>query len=357
MKKVRLLVLGLAATVGLALASPALATRTLTITPNDYNVSGAGGNTIAIEQSDSDAPLAKVTLYAPVGYASLLNEQPGANIGSVSAVVMIKALAGAKVPVQGAILVDDPAKYTSQQAAVACAGAVRHDAVWLLKLSLQGQALDVPMFVDRVTQGTETGFAAFKMQVCFRSPDIPVEQGGQPNGVTPLSARIFLERTFANPGTNGTYTWRAVFIPFRAGTGTIDVAGAVEARSLVQLPTQLTIKGKKVKRKVGKKTLTYAEVSGTITRVGVGVAGLNVRVRLNGKLVAAVKSRAGGAYSVRVRIRGKSVVTFSSQVVVPVRRVDAAGCAGPTAPPAARCESATAAPATVVSRGTYRVRP
>jgi len=357
MKKVRLLVLGLAGVVSLALASPALAERTLVVTPSDYIASGAGTNTIEIAQADSDAPLAKVTLYAPVGYGSLLNEAPGATIGQVSAVVVIKALAGAKVPVTGAIQVDDPAKYTSDQAAVACAGAVRHDAVWLLRLSLQGQALDVPMYVDRVTQGPETGFAAFRMQVCFRSPDIPVAQGGQPNGVTPISARIALERTFSNPSTNGTYTWRAVFLPYTPGTGNVNVAGAVEARSLIQLPTQLTIKGSKVKRKVGKRTFTYAQLSGNITRVGVGVSGLSVRVLKNGKLVATVKSRAGGAWSVRIRITGRSVVTFSAQVVVPVSRVDAAGCAGAVAPPAARCESATAAPASVKSRGTFRIRP
>ena len=348
MRKFRLLALAAAGGSALALASPTLAARTLTVSPGDYVRGGAAGNTIAFTRGANDARLAKVTVYVPLGYGSLLSEPVGSSVGDVAGLGVANLAGNDRLPFRGSVLVDDPAKYVARASAITCAGRITHDAVWVINVDYKGSIIKVPIYVDRVAQGPETGFSSFKLQMCFESG---------PNSLSPLSLRLFLKEVFRNPGTRGTYTWRAVFVPFAANNTTHDTAAAVEARSLVQLPQQLTIKGRKVKRTVGGKTLTYAQLSGFATRLGVGVPNANVRVRLNGKLVAVVKSRARGAWSTRVRIRGNSVVTFSAEYVYPVKRVDAEGCAGETAPPATRCETATQAPGVVRSNGTYRVRP
>jgi hypothetical protein len=358
MKKARLLVLGLAALVALALASPALAVRTFTVSPAVLTVGGSGDFTVAFAQDDADAPLAKVTIYAPSGYSSLLSQAVGARIGIAKATVILKALAGAKVPdVPGEVTVGNPATYTSgtpQASAIACTGTATHEAFWVLTLTLAGTPVPVTVYVDRVTAGPETAFASLKLQVCFSSPDVPQDKGGAPTGAQPVSAQFTMTGVVTNPATAGTYTWRAIFTPYQPGTSTVNAAGSVEGRSLVQLPTQLTLSGKRIKKKVGKKTFTFARLGGTLTRVGVGVSGANVEILANGKRVTTVRTRARGVFSVDIRVR--ATTTYTVRAVLGVQRIDAEGCAGQAVTPA-RCESATAAPATVKSAAGIRIRP
>lgn len=355
MTKVRFLVLGLVGATALALASPALASHTLVVTPSDYNVNGAGTTTLRLAMAETERPIAKITIYAPLGWASPLSETAGTTIGQARALVVIKSLAGAKATVEGAIVADDPAKYTTNPAAVQCAGAVRHDAVWLLNLSLQGQSLQVPVFVDRVAQGPETGFASFKLQVCFASPDVPPSQGGQSVGAMPIEMQLTLNSgVFRNPSTNGTYSWRALVTPYNPGTATANPALTEEVRSLVLLPTQLTLAGRKVIRKVGKRRLAYATLNGTLTQVNAGVAGRFVRILANGKRVATVSTNASGVYRVTLRLRART--TYTAQAVIPVRDAGATGCASPL-PGTAGCTKATVAPATVAGRGRVTLRP
>src|SRR5215208_3208173 len=123
--KLKLLVPAIAGAASLALAGPALAIQTLTVTPEEYVVGGSGDFTISVAQETAD-----------------------------------------------------PAKYASNPSNLGCTGQATHAAVWLLNLTLAGQTLPVPVYVDRVTTGAETGFAGLKLQVCFSSPDVPASAGG-----------------------------------------------------------------------------------------------------------------------------------------------------------------------------------
>jgi hypothetical protein len=357
--KLKILVLGILSTVALALAGPALAIQTLTVTPSEYVVGGSGNFTIGIAQDAADAPIAKVTIYAPVGYSSLFGQSVGAKIGTASGVVILKALAGARAPVTGDINVADPAAFRTDARNLGCTGQANHDAVWILNLSLAGNALPIPVFVDRVTTGAETGFAGIKLQVCFSSPDVPQASGGAPNGAQPIEAAMTLTDVIANPQTAGTYTWRTLFTPYTPGTANANPAGTVEARSLVQLPTQLTMTGKRTKKFTGKgkkrKALTYVTLRGSLTQVNVGVPGASVVIKANGKAVKTVRTTGTGAYAVTLRVTKKT--TFSADTSIAVKRDDAGGCAGAAVFPGVRCVTATVAAAAVKGRSPFTVVP
>jgi hypothetical protein len=356
--KVKLLVLAIASAAAMALAGPALAIQTLTVTPSEYVVGGSGDFTIAIAQDVADAPIAKVTIYAPVGYSSLFGQAVGAKIGTASGTVILKALAGARAPVTGDITVGDAAAFRTNPSNLNCTQQANHDAVWILNLSLAGNALPIPVYVDRVTTGAETGFAGLKLQVCFSSPDVPPASGGAPNGAQPIEAAMTLKDVIANPQTAGTYTWRTLFTPYQPGTGTVNPAGTVETRALVQLPTQLTMTGKRTKKVTGKgkkrKVATFVTLRGALTQVNVGVSGVAVAIKANGKTVKTVRTGANGAYAVTIRVTKKT--TFSAETTIAAKRDDVAGCAGTSIAPGG-CKTATIAAAAVKGRSPFTVVP
>jgi hypothetical protein len=344
--KLKLLVLGITSAAALALAGPAFAIHTLTVTPEQHAVGGAGDFTIAVTQEDADAPTAKLTIYAPIGYSSVVNQPAGTTIGTANGTVILKALAGARAPVAGNVVTDDPARYVTNPGNLGCTGQATHAAVWLLNLTLAGQTLPVPVYVDPVTAGPETGFAAVKLQVCFSSPDIPQSAGGAANGAQPVAASMTLDNVVTNPQTPGTYTWRTLFTPYVPGTATINAAGTVEARSLVQLPTQLTLTGKRVRRRVGRTNATFVTLSGALTQVNVGVAGQRVAIRANGRALRTVTTGANGRFTTTLRITRRT--SFTAVAALPSRRDDATGCAGPSLAPGG-CQAATTAPVTVAA--------
>src|SRR5215208_955172 len=106
----RLALLVCASFIGLALAAPALASYSpsLTIEQSGYKVGAATIADVFIVAPQSDDPTAKLTIFAPAGYNAVLTQAPGTKIGSVFAVVKAKALGGALLPLAGAVLVANP---------------------------------------------------------------------------------------------------------------------------------------------------------------------------------------------------------------------------------------------------------
>src|SRR2546425_610746 len=80
-----------------------------------------------------------------------------------------------------------------------------HFAVWLLKLSVGGQTITVPIYVDPTT-GTQTGLGAYRMLACFSAPDTPM---GSPNhapfGAQLLDANFTVDSAITLPASSGTY--------------------------------------------------------------------------------------------------------------------------------------------------------
>jgi hypothetical protein len=252
-KSLRLALLVCASFIGLALAAPALAAYnpSLTIEQSSYKVGAATTADVFIfSQQDSD-PTAKLTIFSPAGYSSVLTQAPGTKIGKVVALVKAKALGGALLPLAGDVLVANPADPAIMAAALQCTGITTNQANWVLNTSLQGQTVAIPVFVNKVGP-------LVTQQVCLPSPDIPPASGGATFGAQLVSADFTIKGVFTNAAAKGGYEWAGIFTPYTPGTGTPNAGGTVEWRTYVGLPTTLTLakaKAKKGLKLVGKLTM------------------------------------------------------------------------------------------------------
>lgn len=331
-KSIRLAVLTALSALALAAAGSAFAayTPTLAISPGNLTAGGAGANTIKFTSSAADDATAKITIYAPLGYTVNLSQAVGAKIGKVNAQIIAVALGGALLPLTGDIAVDDPAKYTAAAASIACAGAVAHNAVWLLNLSVAGQTLAVPVYVDK-TAGAEATFASMKLQTCLSSPNATVAQGGNSVGAKAVSVDFTFNGVLTNPATAGDSTWRALFTPYVTGGITTNAAGTIESRSIVRLPAALTF------------AASAGKVSGTVTEGGAGLNGLRVQIwggpsaKKVAKL-ATVKTKSDGSFS----YKAKKGTFYQAKVTLGTRGNTTAGCAGGSFPAFAPVPCATA---------------
>lgn len=242
-KSFRLALLVCASFAALAFAGSAFAKYdpSLTIEQSSYRLGASTTVDVFIAISEDADPTAKLTIFAPLGYAANLSAAPGTKIGSVVAIVKAKALGGARLPLAGDVLVANPADPAIQAAATRCTGKATHSTIWVLNTSLQGQTVAIPVFVDQVGP-------LVTQQVCLPSPDIPEASGGAKFGAQLVLADFTVKGVFSNAGTNGGYEWSGIYTPYTAGAGTPNPAGTLEWRTYVGLPSSLTLKKAKAKR-------------------------------------------------------------------------------------------------------------
>jgi hypothetical protein len=359
MKLVRLAVLPTVALTALALASMASAAYTpmLIVSHSSYALSAPSTTTISVTagQSEADDASARISLHAPPGYQSTLNQPPGTRIGSAQAQLLLRGVANARVPAGGTVVTDDPAKaqYVSNQ----CAPGV-HQAVWLLTISVAGQSISVPLYVDQVTAGPEAAFTSTKIVVCFASP-----YEGVPNrsasGAQLLNANLALTGVFTNPSSRGSHRWTGLFTPYVVNTATPNLPGTVQAQGIVRVPIQLSLVGQYFRR--GRFARTLA-LGGNLTAGGAVVRGARVRifvsstrrVRLSGPLDTA-RTDARGRYVTAFRLRRGvriRVFYFRAATTVANTNVTAGGCQPAVV---AQCVNVWTAGFTLQSR-TIRVR-
>jgi hypothetical protein len=280
-KSLRMALLACASFTGLALAAPALAayTPSLTIEQSSYKVGGATMADVFIFAPQDDDPTAKLMIFSPAGYGAVLTQAPGTKIGKVVAVVKAKALGGALLPLAGDVLVANPADPAIQAAALRCTGITTNQANWVLNTQLQGQTVAIPVFVNKVGP-------LVKMDVCLPSPDIPPAQGGATFGAQLVSADFTVKGVFTNAAAKGGYEWAGIFTPYTPGTGTPNPAGTNEWRTYVGLPSSLTLA--KAKAKKGLKLV------GKLTVQGLNTAGIRLGLYSGRKAQPAPNAVSGG---------------------------------------------------------------
>jgi hypothetical protein len=274
-------------------------TQELVVVPFASRLGQANADTgIAMVFPATQPAPAKVVVYVPAGYGLDLAAPPGTTIGSAGASATTSAGA---VTLRGNIVVDVPARYAADPAAIACAGATQHSTVWVLQLAAGATSLSVPVFVDIAT-GADGGLGVFKLQVCFPAPDVPQAAGGAPLGLRLGNAFLELTKGLTNPPLLGAFIWRAFVTPYTAGTTTPDPAGTTEVRSIIPLPQLLTLKGR-----YEKSTKSFV-LSGVLSLAGDKVAGVDVAIYGSTKSavstfkrLTAVKTKTKGVYSHRRR--------------------------------------------------------
>ena len=326
----KLAALALASTAALALAGNALAAQKLSVTQTATSL------TIKVSQAQTDAQPARISIFVPTGYSLNTSAAPGTVIGTTSGSVFARD-ANIPLPLSGDVLVAPP----NTNAAPCFTGT--HAAIWLLRLQVAGQAINLPIAVDPTT-GTNAAFGAYQLVTCLAPSDVPPGTPGRsPNGAQLLEAVFTVNNIFTVP--TALSTWKALTTPYNPGVGTPNVAGSVETRAIVgsgtlSLATRVTNNKKRILR-----------ISGRLLQGTAPVVGAQVRLLLNGKSSRfTARSSSTGNYSIVLRKTGKkSFTTFQARTTVAERDVTSTGCSGPTLP-VFPCVSATASAFTAVSR-------
>ena len=362
-KTVRLILLLSACALALAFGGNALAAYnpSLLVAGTSHATGSGGPIVIGVGQDQNDDATGVLNIYAPVGYGVSLTQSPGTRIGDLEAIVLVRALANARVPIQGTVTTRDPGAYVSPTQ-FPCGQGVRHDAVWEIQASLAGSPLTIPIYVDRVTSGPEAQFASARMRICLASPYVAPPQGA-PSGSSLIVAAFSVAGVFSNPSTRGSYPWNALFVPYTAGTATLNPVNAAQSTSYTRLPVQLAVTAKRLKK--GKRT--FARVTACLSEAGQAVRGIRLNI-LAGRTarrttrVAFGRTNSRGCLTRTIPARYRNTYVRAS-TSVPERDVTSApGCtpglsAAPGTLPNARCTSATRAPAlNLFSRNTARVR-
>jgi hypothetical protein len=325
----RLAVLALAGTAALALAGNALATQKLSVRQTPTSL------TIKVSQAQTDNQPAKIQIYVPAGYTINTSAAPGTKIGTTTGTVFARDQ-NIPLPLSGDVIA-----VPATTNAPGC-DPVPHLAVWNLSLSVAGQTINLPVHVDQVT-GAETALGGQKLVVCLAPADVPQGTPGRsPFGAQLLDATFTVENVFTVPV--GQAVWKTITTPYNTGTGTPNVAGTVETRSIVSngavsISSFVTNKARRVVR-----------ISGRVSQGGSGVVGAQVTILVNGKGSFRKRTAANGNYSLLLKKTGKrTTTTFQARVTVAERTITPTGCASPSLPGVA-CVSATSSPFTAVSR-------
>jgi hypothetical protein len=307
------------------------------------------GVTVGYTQGADDDASARLTFYSPVGMQLDLGAPLGATIGSASTRASIGSAGGAVAQLSGPVLVGNGADPAVAAASVACTGQSTHNAVWILAVALQDQPpLNVPAFVD-LTTGPEGTFSSSKVVVCFRSPYVPPDQGGQPLGVKPLEANLTLTDVYDYPGTVAALRWTGLFIPYAVGTKSPNPRQAAESQAIDKSPVAYAFSGKQVVKtkrirrgkRVRRIKTYFARLTGRVQTGGDPRVGAPVTLLRNGKRVALVRTNARGRFTKTVPLPGSSV--FVARLRSPSR--DTSGDCVPVIPLApqldARCTGLT----------------
>jgi hypothetical protein len=297
----------------LAAAAVASAANTATVAVSSVGTS----TTIHVNVPQTTDPIAAITFFIPAGWSANLGAAVGSTIGTVSAQANGHDV-GLTLPLSGNVSVASP---TAAAGDVCSPGT--HGAIWNLNLSVAGQTLVLPIYVDQTNAAT-AGLGPYQMRICLPPWDVPVGTPGRAfEGAQLLDASFTVTNVFTAP-TAGLSVWNNLFTPYFAGKGLPNVAATFDARSLVGAPS-LSIK-------VAKKAKTYA-AGGKLTEGGTPVSGAAVTL-LRGtsatKLAkfASATTNAAGSWAKTGKTAGK-VTYFKATATVKERDATTTGCAQP----------------------------
>ena len=239
----RLAVPAIAALSLLACAGGAFARPQLLVT-GPTATAASGMTVLEVKGAAADAAWAQLTTYVPSGYTVNLGQPVGTRIGSVSARAQLLA-SGATAGATGVVLVADRNDAAVQQAATQCARSPTHAGVWLMRLTLPAQTLEVPVYVDPTTGIRGRRSAARSSSSACRSPTRRACRATPPLGTKIDDLRATLSAgVFTNPLSAGSHVWRTVVMPWNSSGASQNAAATVETQGLVGVPSSLSLRAK-----------------------------------------------------------------------------------------------------------------
>ena len=345
-RRLRTVLVAAAAVATLAFTNAAFAANTASISVwhTPMVLAGSQSTTIHVSIPPTTQAIAAITIYVPSGYGAVLNQPIGTSIGTVDA----QALAhdgGLTLPLSGPVTTDDPAKKTANP----CSPGT-NAAVWNMNLSVAGNTLVVPIYVNP-TAGPFVALGAYSLKICLPSWDVPASDPNRAfQGAQLLDAKFTVNKVLTTPTAAGVLKWETLFTPYNPGQESPNVAGTFEARAFVPVPILLGLHASYVK-----KTNTW-KLGGTATEGSLPVAGLAIKVtrgvsatKLTTK--SAAKTGSTGAWSASGHLTPKKTTYFQVSAAVGERDYTATGCQSPLGAPfaPAGCATATLSPWTAKS--------
>ena len=329
------------ATLVFANAAFAANTGSLAVWHTPQTLANSSSTTIHVDVPQTTDPIAAVNIYSGTGYTLNTSQAPGTTIGSVDATAFSRDN-NLVLPLSGSVLTSDPASAANKSGSTQCTKVPQSQAVWIMNLSVAGQTLPIPIYVNSTNGAPDQALGGYRLSICLPPPDVPVGTPGRSfQGAQLLDAVLTLTNVFTTPTGGGLVKWESLFTPYTPGKGVPNAAGTFEARAFVPLPIILGIQ---VKYKA-KKARTYV-LSGKATEGGAPVQGLVLTV-LRGTSATALKrvgsatTSATGGYSVKGKLPAKKTTYFQVQGIVGERDYTATGCQSPaTAVAPAGCVSA-----------------
>jgi hypothetical protein len=294
--------------------------------------------TIHVTVPQATDPIAAVNIFSAPGYGLNTSQAVGTTIGTVEATAFARD-AGLTLPLSGPVVTADPATAANAAGSAQCAQTPTSQAVWIMNLSVAGQTLMIPVYVNP-TAGTQQALGGFKLSICLPPPDVPVGTPGRAfQGAQLLDALLTLNGVFTTPTSGGLAKWETLFTPYNPGVGTPNAAGTFEARAFVPLPIVLGIHAS-----YKKKTAVW-QLNGRLTEGGLAVPVGTPVVVFKGASATALrqftttKVRANGNWSVAGKLKPKRTTFFQIGAAAGARDYTAQGCTTPVVP--AGCVSAT----------------
>ncbi|HEY1368857.1 MAG TPA: hypothetical protein VGF23_17175 [Gaiellaceae bacterium] len=326
-------VLGTLVFAGQALAS---FTPKFSVTHTPLQPGSNGGTTIHVSFSQADDPVARMAMYAPAAYTATLNQAVGSTIGQATANVFSRTT-NLTLPLQGQVVVGNPTDPTILAAEAACQYPGTPQAVWVLALSVAGQNVTIPVFVGSTAGGADA-FGSTRIVVCLPHPQNAAQ------GAQLLDANFTVNGVFTVPAAGGQLRWEGLFTPYSTTATTVNLAGTVEARALLALPTTVPLRATYVVKS------NLYRLSGSVQEGGQAVAGAKVQVvrgvsRSALRSVKTITTGSGGTFSLSGKLTPRKTTYFQARVTVPERDNTTAGCVNPLPAAAAPggCVSATSA--------------
>ena len=303
---------GVAASAALLVVPSALATYT---SPK-LEVRQAGTTTtFRLTQNSGEDPTAVVSIFLPTGTTLTTSQPPGTVLGKASALLKLRGLADAEVPVEGNVLVSsigpDPERQVSPETQQRCTQGVPPLATWVLRVSIAGVTVPVPVFLVPSTAPLSALGPAY-VRACFTSPYLTVDQGGLAGQPQVVNAEFSIQGVFS-PVPVGAFV--GILVPWTVGTATPNTAATIATPAAVA-PGAVSISAKRSGR--------GALVSGAVTQAGQPRGGATVTV-----FGGSVRSKLTTRKRVRVSATGRFSATFP---VGTFFRADVVATAG-SAPP------------------------
>jgi len=333
-----LVAIGVVATLAFANAAFAANTATIAVWHTPMVLNGSSSTTIHVSVPQTTDAIAAVNIYVPSGYGVALNQPAGTGIGNVDATALAHD-GGLTLPLSGPVTTDDPAKHTTDQCSPGS-----NAAVWNMNLSVAGQTLVVPIYVNP-TAGPTAALGAYNLKICLPQWDVPAGTPGRSfEGAQLLDAKFTVNKIFTTPTGAGLLKWETLFTPYNAHQLTPNLAATFEARAFVPVPILLGVKATYTK-----KSHTW-KLTGKATEGGLPVSGLAVKIARGTSTKSLSKkssatTSASGAFSASGKLTPKKTTYFQVSASVGERDYTSTGCQSPLTPFApAGCVSATLSP-------------